>query len=128
MAEVRGYFKSDFYDESYILRSPIDDPEKLKFFGVFVYHDIHNLKLTVGLSISEQKGVRIYQQSGISKDPVEAFSNMSDAIEPHNIISSTRPFFHSEGIPIKLDSGEPGVLTIVHLPLVRLRPVLKMQD
>jgi hypothetical protein len=124
MAEVRGYFSSDFIDEPVILRNPEDDLEEIKHSGYFAYHDIHAPSLVVGLSKGENIGAVIYQKSGVSKDPFEAFLSIGDMIKTENITGRIKPFFHSEGIPIKLDSGEAGILTLVHLPLVRITAVI----
>jgi len=123
MAEVRGYFKPDFSDSMHILRDPDDDEDEIKTSGFFVYHDIHELNLIVGLSKGEYIGADIYKKSGVSRDPHEAFTSIPDVIEPDNLIGTIKPFFRSEPIRLNLDDGETGVLSIVHLPLIRIHPV-----
>lgn len=128
MAEMRGLFQSDFEDEPIILRNPNDDPEAIRHSGFFAYHDIHALSMVVGISKGDRMGGDIYEISGVSADPFEAFSSMRGFLKPENITGSILPFGHSKEIPIHTDEGEPGQLTIIHLPFIQVTKIIEVTE
>jgi hypothetical protein len=120
MSEVRGYFKPDFQDESIHLKCENEDDENPHFFS---FHDIYAGSIIVGIDLGNKPGAHVYKFYGLSSDPREAAESLRGQLVPQNVAERVKPFFRSDDFPARMDDGEPGVITVVHLPLVEITPV-----
>lgn len=118
---MHGLFRSEFSDELVPLQIS-DNPKKY-----FAYHDIHTGTFAMGVNRGDSTGADIYRFENLEKDEALMYAKLRGMVKPENVDSRIGPWGQSKEIPIHLDSGEPGVLVIAHLPMVNIRFVRSAQ-
>lgn len=110
MAVVSGEFQSDLRDEPIIIgQATSEDP-------FYWYHDIHTGGFVLTVRDSELEAT-VYRFDALDLDLEAALTKLGSLVTTENVHKRLIAWGRSEPIPYHLDSGEPGQLTIAHLPL-----------
>jgi len=117
MAGLYGRFESDFRHEPKVLGVTTE------YSFPVCYHDIHSGTVIMGKCLGDAEGAKIYKFDNLDKDQQIALKKIGSLLAHDNVSTQLLPWFESDPIPMRLDSGEPGTLTLVHVPVVQLRPV-----